>query len=35
MERFFLEVGAPLEEVAIDGAMALNSALRHGWRFVS
>jgi quercetin dioxygenase-like cupin family protein len=35
MERFFLVVGAPSKEVAIDGATALSSALRHGWRFVS
>lgn len=35
MERFFLEAGAPAEDVEVDLAGALASATRHGWEFIS
>jgi mannose-6-phosphate isomerase-like protein (cupin superfamily) len=34
MEEFFREAGAPSPEVEVDRGAALESALRHGWRFV-
>jgi quercetin dioxygenase-like cupin family protein len=34
MEQFFREVGAASAEAEIDRRAALDSALRHGWRFV-
>lgn len=34
MEEFFREAGASTPDTAIDGAAALDAALRHGWRFV-
>ena len=34
MENFFLEVGAPSADDEIEQAAALDSATRHGWRFV-
>jgi quercetin dioxygenase-like cupin family protein len=33
MEEFFREAGAASPEEEIDGRAALESALRHGWRF--
>jgi hypothetical protein len=33
MEGFFLEAGAPAEDVEVDLASALASATRHGWEF--
>jgi quercetin dioxygenase-like cupin family protein len=35
MEDFFLEAGAPSQDVEVDLATALASATRHGWRFVT
>jgi quercetin dioxygenase-like cupin family protein len=35
MEAFFLEAGAPAQEVEVDRASALASATRHGWEFIS
>ena len=34
MEEFFREAGAASPDEEIDGRAALESALRHGWRFV-
>ena len=34
MEEFFREAGAPSPEATVDRDAALESALRHGWRFV-
>jgi quercetin dioxygenase-like cupin family protein len=34
MEEFFREAGAPSPEAEVDNRSALESALRHGWRFV-
>jgi len=34
IERFFLEAGAP-SAAEVDARRALDSALRHGWEFVS
>jgi quercetin dioxygenase-like cupin family protein len=34
MERFFLEAGAP-SAAEVDARLVLDSALRHGWEFVS
>jgi quercetin dioxygenase-like cupin family protein len=34
MEEFFREAGAPSPEAEVDRGAALESALRHGWRFV-
>jgi quercetin dioxygenase-like cupin family protein len=34
MEEFFREAGAASPEAAVDGRAALESALRHGWRFI-
>jgi quercetin dioxygenase-like cupin family protein len=35
MEEFFREAGAPSPAAEVDRGAALESALRHGWRFVS
>jgi quercetin dioxygenase-like cupin family protein len=35
MENFFLETGAPSEDLDIDLGAALASATRHGWQFVT
>jgi quercetin dioxygenase-like cupin family protein len=35
MEEFFREAGAPSPEAEVDRGAALESALRHGWRFVA
>jgi quercetin dioxygenase-like cupin family protein len=35
MEQFFLETGAPAEDVEVDLGAALESATRHGWEFVA
>jgi hypothetical protein len=35
MENFFLEVGAPSEDIDVKPAVALASATRHGWEFVT
>lgn len=34
MEEFFREAGAPSPAALVDRGAALESALRHGWRFV-
>ncbi|MBS1884020.1 MAG: cupin domain-containing protein [Actinobacteria bacterium] len=34
MEEFFREVGTASSEAEVDPRTALDSALRHGWRFV-
>lgn len=34
MEDFFLETGTPTPEANVDPAIALASAVRHGWEFV-
>jgi quercetin dioxygenase-like cupin family protein len=35
MEEFFREAGASSPEAEVDSGTALESALRHGWRFVA
>jgi quercetin dioxygenase-like cupin family protein len=34
MEEFFREAGAPSPDTEVDRGAALESALRHGWRFI-
>lgn len=34
MEEFFREAGVPSPDIEADRAATLDSALRHGWRFV-
>lgn len=34
MEEFFREAGAPSPDAEVDPAAVIDSALRHGWRFV-